>query len=338
MRCLPQVSVHSQERLESTFSPALLLSLGDLNSFLGDARAIIGADGPPNMQAWYGKDKPHAPMPPPSMEEQLAMKRDLTGRVPQKYLIQNLTGLTLCYWSGDPSASNVHTHYLCNGGEETLKVEPSDDWGTITSGTKAKTAIRFLRKVLHVRFQGNWMPIKRIVVNHIGKFSYMLVSPHDGLRVPLLVDISLKARTKIISVHSTVKVRNCSDATLHFRLKLPTLAAVGPASDGLHQESEGPAFKGPRPTKTNKCEHAAKQTLGTNVVDLGWHGYDGNCYLPVQSVVDGMLYVQARNYEESLRDVILLKPNIKDMENQQAWPFPLLLLAERRDEFVCSCL
>jgi hypothetical protein len=50
---------------------------------------------------------------PPSIEEQMALSDGLTSRIPQRYLIQNLTGSHLWYWAGDDEVaapqSRVHT-------------------------------------------------------------------------------------------------------------------------------------------------------------------------------------------------------------------------------------
>lgn len=77
------------------FNPSSLLSLGDLLAF---ANAIKGPM--PNYEAiqGVGNERLAAPEAAPLMHEQMAQRGSITSRVPQKYLIQNQSGLRVYYW------------------------------------------------------------------------------------------------------------------------------------------------------------------------------------------------------------------------------------------------
>ena len=330
------MSINSDERLETTFYPAFMLSIGDMLAFVGDVKQILGSSSVPDMEAWYGEGRPHVPMVPPSMQEQLALGKPLTARVPQKYLIKNLSGLTLWYWAGNSDPARATLHPLKHHSEETLHVEPSEDVNTVMTLGK-QSASRMHSLIINLKFQGNWMPVTRILVNHIGKYRYELVSPHDGLRVPLIVDISLKARTKIISVHSMIRVRNYADVPLRLRLHVPALDVVGPvsneygASETLDPSPEM-SRRGGRPSDAEPGQIAtgaespagsvnrfdgASINVATTSIDLGWFKCGDEQYLPVHSVLGGSLFVAAEDCEESHRDVIHLNARIAAMETQQ---------------------
>ena len=101
----------SKERLNVHFNPASLLSFGDalafVNTLLSQDVVILGPQGPelvssptkgPGSMARLA-----APENAPKMSEQMAVNADLTSRIPQKYLIQNQSGLRVYYWADEVS-------------------------------------------------------------------------------------------------------------------------------------------------------------------------------------------------------------------------------------------
>ena len=91
----------SKQHLGVHFNPAGLLSFGDALAF---ANAVQGPM--PNYDAVAGAvghgdgSRLAAPEAAPEMQEQMAQRGSITSRVPQKYLIQNQSGLRVYYWAG----------------------------------------------------------------------------------------------------------------------------------------------------------------------------------------------------------------------------------------------
>jgi hypothetical protein len=50
-----------------------------------------------------------------------------------------------------------------------------------------------------------------VAVNVIGKYRYHMTSPADSTWVPLIIDIILVGRTKIITLHSGIWLENAID-------------------------------------------------------------------------------------------------------------------------------
>jgi hypothetical protein len=50
-----------------------------------------------------------------------------------------------------------------------------------------------------------------VAVNVVGKYRYRMTSPADSTWVPLIIDIILVGRTKIITLHSSVWLENAID-------------------------------------------------------------------------------------------------------------------------------
>lgn len=100
----------SSEHMRVNFNPASLLSFGDALAWAGQLSG--GKDTPlfpakPSMtsltDAMVGNNSTllhlAAPEEAPAMAEQIAPK-GIMSRVPQKYLIQNESGLKVYYWAG----------------------------------------------------------------------------------------------------------------------------------------------------------------------------------------------------------------------------------------------
>ena len=99
----------SKERLNVHFNPASLLSFGDalafVNTLLSQDVVILGPQGPELMSSPTrgpgSMARLAAPENAPKMSEQMAVNADLTSRIPQKYLIQNQSGLRVYYWADE---------------------------------------------------------------------------------------------------------------------------------------------------------------------------------------------------------------------------------------------
>jgi hypothetical protein len=83
--------VQSKEPLKVLFHPACLLTMGDALAFVrGLSSQAQVPTGPQRARGQAGA------LPP--MEEQMGITVPVTARVPQRYLIQNQTGMALWYW------------------------------------------------------------------------------------------------------------------------------------------------------------------------------------------------------------------------------------------------
>ena len=49
-----------------------------------------------------------------------------------------------------------------------------------------------------MHFEGNWTPVTDIVVDKVGKYAYVIGSPHDAAATPVVMDVVLDVRTKVL--------------------------------------------------------------------------------------------------------------------------------------------
>ena len=50
-----------------------------------------------------------------------------------------------------------------------------------------------------MQFEGNWTPVTDIVVDKVGKYAYVIGSPHDAAATPVVMDVVLDVRTKVLA-------------------------------------------------------------------------------------------------------------------------------------------
>ena len=62
----------------------------------------------------------------------------------------------------------------------------------------------------------------------VGKYRYFMHSPAEHDRAPVVVDIILVGRTKIITLHSGIWLENQMDRKISFRLHIPISPLVAP--------------------------------------------------------------------------------------------------------------
>ena len=61
-----------------------------------------------------------------------------------------------------------------------------------------------------MQFEGNWTPVTDIVVDKVGKYAYVIGSPHDAAATPVVMDVVLDVRTKVrIHILYAVPVLDC---------------------------------------------------------------------------------------------------------------------------------
>ena len=81
-------------------------------------------------------------------------------------------------------------------------------------------------------------PAQDVAVSVVGKYRYQMLSPREHNRVPVLVDIILVGRTKIITLHSAMWVDNRTDKHLTFRLHVPVTPLSAPAAGSSGPRSD----------------------------------------------------------------------------------------------------
>lgn len=71
-----------------------------------------------------------------------------------------------------------------------------------------------------------------VAVSVVGKYCYHMHSPSEHQTLPVIVDIILVGRTKIITLHSSIWLTNSTDRHVAFRLHVPITPLVAPARVG----------------------------------------------------------------------------------------------------------
>lgn len=254
---------------------------------------------------------------------------------PQKYLIQNQSGLRVYYWADGPRGGvRSPVFSLPNGGSENLRVLPAPKRLHFAHNVRGGGAAGSERvgATLHLHFEGNWMPLRDVAVNVVGKYRYRMASPADGTTVPVLVDIILVGRTKVITLHSSIWVENSIDRPLSLRLHTPTTPLVPPGA-GARDARE--------------ARDAASADLAVGPLRPG-----AGCYLPLTSVLGGLLFLAPEGFCEAARDVVRLSADLGAVLAQQGYiscdpdpageeEFPLhvaLQTTPARVSRVCMCV
>lgn len=279
----------SEIMLDLTFNPASLMSVGDLMSFFNMMKS------PEVPMLAYGKGSAVDEM---DFTIKSMSTKGAASRAPQKYLIQNQSGLKLYYWTEDPTQSSRKSPVIGLDPEvsDTLKVVPCHKKLTLLNFTASATGTERLGAVINLHFEGNWMPIRDVPINVIGKYKYNMTSPADNTVMPVILDVILVGRTKIITVHSGIWVENSIEIPISFRLHVPTTSLVPPGIIKRKQRlsTEGDVLIGP-----------LKPGEGV--------------YLPLVASLGGLLFLQPADYQEATRDVIRLSIDVADLVNQQGY-------------------
>ena len=74
--------------------------------------------------------------------------------------------------------------------------------------------------------------LQDVAVSVVGKYCYHMHSPAEHQTLPVIVDIILVGRTKIITLHSSIWLINSTDKHVAFRLHVPITPLVAPARVG----------------------------------------------------------------------------------------------------------
>ncbi len=61
--------------------------------------------------------------------------------------------------------------------------------------------MQVMARTICMQFEGNWTPVTDIVVDKVGKYAYVIGSPHDAAATPVVMDVVLDVRTKVQMHH-----------------------------------------------------------------------------------------------------------------------------------------
>ena len=284
--------VSSEHLLEITFNPASLMSIGD-------ALAFTNSFSEPRTRSKGYQTDGTAVEEFQSNVKAVSLK-GMSSRAPQKYLIQNQSGLKFYYWTEETSKAGKKKSLVVGldpDASETLKVVPCNKKLTILNFNSSATGTERLGAVINLHFEGNWMPIHDVPINVVGKYKYLMSSPADNTVVPVLVDVILVGRTKIITVHSGIWVENSIEIPVSFKLHVPTTSLVPP---GISRGAQ-------------RCD-----SIESNM-RIGPLNPGEGTYLPLVASLGGLLFLHPNGYEEATRDVIRLSVNVEDLVNQQGY-------------------
>jgi hypothetical protein len=334
----------SDRHLNATFNPASLMSLGDALAFMRafqedvlnssvDDEAVSAAvpmaqqHSPTIRRSLSTTNLTAAALEidgrPRASATTVSTKGAVTSRAPQKYLIQNQSGMRVYYFAannyskaaralssaGVRNKSAVFT--LDNGSSETLRISPVTKRLNFLHSTSTATGVERIGSVIDLHFEGNWMPIRDVAVNVVGKYRYSMNSPADNTFVPLVVDIILVGRTKIITLHSGIWVENSIGRPVSLRLHVPTTPLVPPQSLG----SSGVGGVGGVPGVVGMHPHVSVE----GDLNIGPLAPKAGCYLPLTAALGGRLFLQPEGYLEASRDVIRLSPDVEKLVGQQGY-------------------
>ena len=75
-------------------------------------------------------------------------------------------------------------------------------------------------KIITIFVEGALAPVSRVLVDRVGTYMYEVQMPLDGrtAALPMIVEVSLQGRLKVLTLRSTMAIRNNTDCNLHFRL------------------------------------------------------------------------------------------------------------------------
>ncbi|KAL0042783.1 hypothetical protein WJX79_011021 [Trebouxia sp. C0005] len=259
------LSFQSNERLNLVVTPAAFRSLGDLRSFLQllnsvpDPVCMLGSRTVTRCftQNWLGPSR---------------------AKMSTLYRLVNRSGLRLSYWTDDVGEDGeVGCAYTLNAWEESpLLVDPVERTVIIPD-----TQQQVLARTICMQFEGNWTPVTDIVVDKVGKYAYVIGSPHDAAATPVVMDVVLDVRTKVLTVHSPFRVENLTNQQLEFNVHL---------------------FRGPQTPGAPGKGAAAISVVPNNPLAPGQQ-----TYLPVPAIWGGLMYVHVIGWETAKKDKIDLE-------------------------------
>ncbi|KAK3275586.1 hypothetical protein CYMTET_16293 [Cymbomonas tetramitiformis] len=222
----------STQRMDVHLSPMLLRSVGDLRCFVQTMQQAAASGNAASHVARASSIMSQSSLLPSKKHNGAKCKSWRTS-----YHIHNLTGMRLTYWT-DSTDGDRHT-YTMNAGDKTpLYVEPTfkvvamPDQGEMEAHT------------ISMQLEGNWTPLKDILVDKVGKYVQEMRSPFDKSTMSVVLEVTLVARTKILSVHSLLRICNSTMRPLQFLLRHSGNLKHGGSQKGGRELTLGPLDAG----------------------------------------------------------------------------------------------
>ena len=217
---------------------------------------------------------------------------------PGGYLIHNCSGVRLLYWSAAPAP-----------GRQPFLLEPDTEPGMLLCSPCEKAislhGAQVQAQTIAVQFEGlNWTPVTDVPVDCVGKHLRLVVSPL-AVSSPVVFDVQLKGRQKILTIHSPIRLVN--------RLSVRLSCWVRSADPSLSGAPHGSG----KPRKVT--------------IDVGQDAYVP-VYLPARV---GLLSIQPDGFKQAEKEVIRLDP--AELDLQQGKFTTGSLDAEGKGVFTC-CL
>ena len=91
----------------------------------------------------------------------------------------------------EPASGN--SHLLRPFQSSDLHVDPVEKSVIMPDSQQHVTA-----RTICMQFEGNWSPVQDIIVDKVGKYAYTIGSHHDRSVTPVVMDVSLDIRTKVL--------------------------------------------------------------------------------------------------------------------------------------------
>ncbi|CAD7705163.1 unnamed protein product [Ostreobium quekettii] len=280
------ISTSSKSRLNLLLSPSGLRSLGDLVAFVEGMGTAKLAHGPR-----HAPSHSIVPLLMGSYEIQSCANAAL-----KLYRLKNRSGMCLTYWVEQAGAAapldNSTTNFVSVEEEVDLAADPVEKVVSLP-GLDAHQQVS--ARTMSMQFEGNWDPIVDIIVDKVGKYVYDLKSPMDGMILPIVMDVSLQERTKVLTVHSPYRIENRTTIPLEFRMNLMA-----------HQD---------RHTGLRRCFGAGYRIPRTGHLEPG-----DFCYLPVPACMGALLYLKAAGYQRAEKDVIRIQGDLNQQQGLYTCP------------------
>ncbi|CAG9462005.1 unnamed protein product [Pedinophyceae sp. YPF-701] len=280
------VLVSSRERLNVLFSPASFQSIGDAMTFANQI-SFDSADSGNLRRRLARRDTQtraagsRGALLSPVLADRGARDAKEPARAHNLYIVKNETGRLLSCWVENPADESVgdapHIHALRPGAEEPLLQEPK-----AVHVVLADTQQDVLARTISMQVEGQLNPLTNVVVDKVGTFAYEFdAGTRSDEHMPVVVDVKLEDRTKMLSVHGPFCLLNETNTDLEFRVHL--YGAHRRNSRIISLPQSGPLQPGSR------------------------------CYVPTSLINSGLIYVQAVGYQQAEKDAIRLdysKPSV----------------------------
>eukprot|EP00884_Botryococcus_braunii_P017936 jgi/Botrbrau1/4826/Bobra.0325s0040.1 len=245
------LSLSSSERLNVMFTSSALRSIGDLRAMVyllsspPSQRDTKGAEGLNIEKAWSSVKAPSS-----------------------LYRLVNKTGMRLSYWT-DRTKGQSHIHYVNPSEETSILLNPSEKHVILPDAQQQVRA-----RTINIQLEGNWAPLTDIVIDKVGKYAYTVGNANEGQSTPVVMDVSLDIRTKVLTVHSPYLIENLTAHPLQFSLHLFFARNAARVAT-----SPTPMFPGEGPLMPNT-----------------------QCYLPVPATWGGVMYLHAIGWQLGKKD------------------------------------